>query len=385
MKLKVISTLTLLCLSAIVSAQGIEFTEGKTFSEVLALAKEQGKLVFMDCYTSWCVPCKRMANEEFVKKEAGDYFNPRFVNLKMDMEKGEGPELADRYDVSAYPTFLILEPDGTLRGRTVGSASIDAFIQKIEALVAEEKGLGWYQKKFNGGERDEQFLKEYIGLLRQNYMHGELKNMAIALLEGKTGAQIASDATLYKYFETGELNPDDDLFLAVYRERATVAARQGEAAVQALDEAWKQKAMWCMKFDGKKYLGFDNDMFNAYKQKMADNNVPNIAAIVDNTLLANASYAEDYPTVCQYLAKDMKLGGTLIDNYKGLSLVTDLAEACKDDKRVMKTVKKFIAKRIALLQKVDTSSEQVFTDRDGNKFTRTSNLIRQYQEVLGKK
>lgn len=36
-----------------VFAQGIEFEHG-TFAEALAKAKKENKMVFMDCYTSWC-------------------------------------------------------------------------------------------------------------------------------------------------------------------------------------------------------------------------------------------------------------------------------------------------------------------------------------------
>ena len=77
-----------ICLAAVTvymntAAQGINFIEGKPFAEVKALAKAEGKLIFVDCYTSWCGPCKMMATKEFVKKEAGDYFNNKFVNYKI--------------------------------------------------------------------------------------------------------------------------------------------------------------------------------------------------------------------------------------------------------------------------------------------------------------
>ena len=73
-----------------------------TFNEALAQAKAEKKMVFMDCYTSWCGPCKNMTNNVFPQKAAGDYFNPRFVCVKYDMEKGEGKELADKFEVHAY-------------------------------------------------------------------------------------------------------------------------------------------------------------------------------------------------------------------------------------------------------------------------------------------
>ena len=41
--------------------------------------------------------------------------NPKFICVKYDMEKGEGPELAKKFGVRAYPTFVILNTDGTVR------------------------------------------------------------------------------------------------------------------------------------------------------------------------------------------------------------------------------------------------------------------------------
>ena len=36
--------------------KGIAFVEGKTFEQALAMAKEANKMLFVDCYTSWCGP-----------------------------------------------------------------------------------------------------------------------------------------------------------------------------------------------------------------------------------------------------------------------------------------------------------------------------------------
>jgi len=77
--------------------------------------------VLLDCYADWCGPCKMMANNEFPKKEAGDYFNAKFVNAKFDMEKGEGPDIARKYQVTAYPTFLVLNEHGEMVHRVVGN------------------------------------------------------------------------------------------------------------------------------------------------------------------------------------------------------------------------------------------------------------------------
>ena len=69
--------------------QGVQFQE-LTFQEALNKAKAENKLVFVDCYTSWCGPCKYMLNNVFVLPEVGEFFNEHFVNVKYDMEQGEG-------------------------------------------------------------------------------------------------------------------------------------------------------------------------------------------------------------------------------------------------------------------------------------------------------
>ena len=69
--------------------EGVNFRD-LTFNEALAQAKAEKKMVFMDCYTSWCGPCKNMTNNVFPQKAAGDYFNPRFVPyLNERYEKGK--------------------------------------------------------------------------------------------------------------------------------------------------------------------------------------------------------------------------------------------------------------------------------------------------------
>ena len=58
-----------------------------TLEGALEKAKTGNKYVFVDCYTSWCGPCKLMTENIFPSKTVGDYMNNRFVCVKFDMEK----------------------------------------------------------------------------------------------------------------------------------------------------------------------------------------------------------------------------------------------------------------------------------------------------------
>lgn len=100
-----------------------------SFDEAVKLAKEKKKLVFIDCYTTWCGPCKQLANEVFTANVVKNYFDKNFVNLKIDMEKGEGVELTKRFKIKGFPTTLLVNGDGEVVYSRVGSASVEVFLK----------------------------------------------------------------------------------------------------------------------------------------------------------------------------------------------------------------------------------------------------------------
>ncbi|MCM5526953.1 thioredoxin family protein [Parasegetibacter sp. NRK P23] len=124
------------------NAQGVNF-EKLSLKEAISKAKDptNPRLVFVDCYTSWCVPCLEMAKNEFPKKIAGDFFNPKFVSVKYDMEKGEGIDIKKKYNVDVYPTFLILNEKGEEVNRLVGKSGAEEFIEKVTKALDPKNSL----------------------------------------------------------------------------------------------------------------------------------------------------------------------------------------------------------------------------------------------------
>ena len=178
-------------------AAQIDFRESG-FAKALEAAKVENKLVFMDCYTSWCGPCKRMAAQEFTQEKAGEYFNPRFVSVKIDMEKGEGVELRKRYDVNAYPTLLVLNAEGELLCRHAGYLSVDKLIDFAENGV-KGGGLTDMHKRYAAGERSVEFIRGYLAQLEEAAMSGTMYTVANDYLQDKTDA-VFTDAAIYAIF-----------------------------------------------------------------------------------------------------------------------------------------------------------------------------------------
>ena len=110
---------------------GINFLK-ISFEEALVMAKKENKLIFLDCYTTWCGPCKWLENNTFREEKVGEYFNNNFINIKIDMEKGEGKELNNRFAVSAYPTMLLINQHGELQKRLMGSMNGTKLLNQIK-------------------------------------------------------------------------------------------------------------------------------------------------------------------------------------------------------------------------------------------------------------
>ena len=148
------------------TAQEIAFETG-TWAEIKAKAQKENKLIFMDAFTTWCGPCKWMAKNIFTDKTVADYYNANFINAKIDMEKGEGIDIAKEYKVSCYPNLVYIDGDGKLVHRAAGSMEAAAFIELGKTAYTPEKAFSFYQTKYEGGERNPAFLTAYLDIMSQ--------------------------------------------------------------------------------------------------------------------------------------------------------------------------------------------------------------------------
>ena len=116
------------------TGKGIQFLDNEPWEEVVKKAKKQRKLIFVDCYTSWCGPCKKLAAEVFTRKDVGDYVNKKFVSVKYDVEKPNGLEFARKYrdQISAFPTLLLIRQDGSIMQRIVGAFPAKDILEAIQ-------------------------------------------------------------------------------------------------------------------------------------------------------------------------------------------------------------------------------------------------------------
>jgi thioredoxin-related protein len=161
--MKSLSTVLFVFIANMLCAQGIDFVSSDTkWADILTKAKAENKVIFMDAFTTWCGPCKKMSADIFPQKSVGDYFNKQFVNVKMDMEKGEGIDLAKKYKIRAYPTYLFIDGNGELVHKSLGMMPAPEFIKVGESAADPNKQFFTLKKKFDKGEREPAFVKNLL-------------------------------------------------------------------------------------------------------------------------------------------------------------------------------------------------------------------------------
>lgn len=145
-------------------ASGIKFYEG-SWNQVLAEAQKQNKTIFIDIYTTWCGPCKQMSNNVFTNDRVGERYNTTFINYKIDAEKGEGIELAKKFAITAYPTYLFVSPEGELIYRSLGSMPVEKFLGEADKATEFAKifsPIAVMDRSYAAGKRTPEFLYEYL-------------------------------------------------------------------------------------------------------------------------------------------------------------------------------------------------------------------------------
>ena len=144
--------------------QGIRFRDNETWENVVKEAVRQDKKIFVDCYTSWCGPCKLLAKEVFTQRKVGEFFNMAFVNVKYDMEKTEGLAFGKLYEgeVVNYPTMLVIDPlSGEILHKFVGRRSADELIYEASQGLKDGNAPS-LSERYESGERDYAFIKDYV-------------------------------------------------------------------------------------------------------------------------------------------------------------------------------------------------------------------------------
>lgn len=330
------------------TTEGMKFCkEGTKFAEAVVQAKAEKKMVFLDCYTSWCGPCKMMARDIFPQKKVGDFMNPKFICIKIDMEKGEGPSLTQKFQVSAFPTFIIFNSDAQEIGRFLGGSDADGFIDRVKKASIDNGSIDM-DKQWEQGNRDEAFLKQYLTSLGNAYKNQRANDVAEALLDPKAES-FASDSASAMIFMRYINNPFSKAFIYTAKHPNDLKKTLGETPVDMkLQSVWRGFVRQVLKTDGDKQT-LDMDLLNKWVALMEECNVSNRDELrLDVLITANQKTKNwnDYFKYCKEYWNNKSLDVTDLQLCRWCS---PLVKECQDEK-IRKEAKKMVQQRMKDLQ-----------------------------------
>lgn len=175
--------------------RGIDFVENLSWQQVKEKAKQEQKYIMIDCYTSWCGPCKVMDQTTFKDPEVAKIANEGFVAVKVQFdEEDESTKLQKEwleqskqfhkeYNISAYPCILFFNPEGEIVHKVLGLQRVPnmlSLLGKVKnpdsqyyTLMEQYKKEGSKKENLDklvrasaeAEENAQGYLKEYLSLI----------------------------------------------------------------------------------------------------------------------------------------------------------------------------------------------------------------------------
>lgn len=162
--------IVILCFPFYLQAQqkkGIVFEETKGWEQIKNIAKSQEKYIFVDCYATWCAPCKKMDKEVYTNDSLGLFFNNKFISVKVQMDRSpkddkriqnwytDARRIEETYNVAAYPSFLFFSPEGKLVFKDIGFHDVSGMILLAQKALSPDN-LIYYDEldNYKKGARD---------------------------------------------------------------------------------------------------------------------------------------------------------------------------------------------------------------------------------------
>jgi thiol-disulfide isomerase/thioredoxin len=166
------------------TTKGVSFVHHLSWEQILEKARSENKYVFVDCYATWCGPCKAMDKMVYPNDSVGIYINDQFISVRiqMDTTKEDNEEvrswyltahsIGEQYHIGAYPSYLFFSPDGQAVDKKVGGMNIKDFLIMVKAALDPHQ--------------------QYYTLLT-NYRQGRLDYPAMPVL-AEAAARIGADS-----------------------------------------------------------------------------------------------------------------------------------------------------------------------------------------------
>ena len=133
-----------------------------SFDAASRQAAQTGKIVLVDFYTTWCGPCKLLDKNTWTDAAVIELLEQKTVALRIDAEKEAA--LSKRFKIEAYPSVLLLKPDGTEIDRLVGYKEPKAFIEDFSAALGGKDSISRAKDKLTAAGTNDPSARMQFGV-----------------------------------------------------------------------------------------------------------------------------------------------------------------------------------------------------------------------------
>ncbi|PKG96847.1 hypothetical protein CXF95_23820 [Paraglaciecola sp. MB-3u-78] len=106
-----------------------------SLEQALEIAESSNKLVLADMSAIWCPSCRKLDKQVFSDERVKTQLNQGFVYARVEYDSPEGETFMQNYQVSGFPTLLVLNTKGEKLVQLPISYEPLAFLATLEKVV----------------------------------------------------------------------------------------------------------------------------------------------------------------------------------------------------------------------------------------------------------
>ncbi len=120
------------------------------------------------------------------------FANNNFISLKIDAEKGEGPDLVKQYKIPGYPTLIFVNADGNEIDRIIGYRPVDEFLAEIKRINNNRGTIGNLTDQLKANPQNDSLLLKLAEKWEDRGSHtSALKYWEMLLNQGENYDELA--------------------------------------------------------------------------------------------------------------------------------------------------------------------------------------------------
>jgi thioredoxin-related protein len=194
---KEIITIAILGLLVLPANAQQSFFKKITWENAKSLAQRENKNIFVDVYTSWCGPCKKMASTVFIDPKVNFYMEKNFVSISLDAEKEKDSGFFKLFKASGFPSFYWLDSSGSLLDSKVGYMPVDSFIKASTASRNNNLGKLYkeYISRWKKGDRSETMVNSLLFDIMPKFHYDSVRIYLNEYLSGLSEEKLKSRKT----------------------------------------------------------------------------------------------------------------------------------------------------------------------------------------------